>query len=95
MDDKEKNEAFFDDDDMMKVIIDVPKSAFHITLDVKCCIDDKVVDVQGIFDNEAIREVRNMYLELDPDDDAFGVYRLTEKGREMFEELEAMEYGEI
>ena len=82
---KEKGELF-NHDELMKIIIDVPKKTFNLTLNVDCYVDGGVVGAKGVYDTEAIREARNMYLELDPDDDAFSYYVLTDKGKEMLGE---------
>ena len=75
-----------DDDDTMNCVISVPKGCTK--LKIKATFYDGYTrhKARAVMDDDAIDEARRMYLELDPDDDAFAVYMLTEKGRAILEE---------
>ena len=71
-----------EDYEMMKIIVGIPKEACELTLNVKCIDDNKIMNLSAIYNSEAIREARNDYLELDPDDCAFGIWKLTDEYQE-------------
>lgn len=73
---KKKEVAY---DDLEHVVIYVPKNAKKLKIEAKLQ-NGHVAEMK--LDREGINEAREMYLELDPYDDAFMVYTLTDKGRE-------------
>lgn len=66
------------DDEMMFIIINVPKKTVKLEVLAKTYDDDDIVKFLSTYDLEDIREGRNMYLSLDPSDDAFTRYKLTD-----------------
>lgn len=77
-----EKERLLDDENFMYVIVSFPKNAVNITFDCDVYNDGEITKLGGEYDTEAIREARNMYLELDPDDCAFDVWRLSDKALE-------------
>ena len=75
-----------DDDDTMNCVISVPKGCTK--LKIKATFYDGYTShkAEMVLDEDQIDEARNMYLELDPDDSAFMVWRLTEEGRDLLDE---------
>lgn len=70
-------------DDLMYIIIPVPKDAEK--LKVKAKLPKKKKGVTKL-SREGIAAARDMYLELDPDDDAFVYYALTDRGKEFLKQ---------
>jgi hypothetical protein len=76
-----EKEKLLDDENFVKIIIDIPKNcvAFHSICEVYN--DGEVVKLRGYYGPDDIRKCRNDYLELDPDDDYFGRWVLTDEAK--------------
>ena len=76
-----------EDDEVEKIVIDVPVNAKKIKIKVELA-DGQIANSK--MNREMINQCREMYLELDPYDNAFDIYALTEKGEEYLKRLEAI-----
>ena len=63
----------FGDPETQVVFINIPINSAELNLTAHSVKDGKIVTYSGYYDNEAIRDARDKYLELDPDDCAFDV----------------------
>lgn len=73
--------------DLIKVILDIPKDTVKITLTATVLSGDEFVTAQSVLTPSELMQMRQDYLYLDPTDDAFAVYALTENGLKYAEGL--------
>lgn len=85
------NEKDMYNGEQIAIIQWIPKDAFKIKCEVDFLNNGEVTKAYMEMTPEMIRNARNDYLLLDPDDDAFVTYKLTEKGRRYAEELEKLQ----
>lgn len=88
MQEEKKNRIDYDGDQEM-IIISIPKNTVGITLLAKV-LDEETYETYNTECNMSfgeVKECRNDYLLLDPTDDAFARYVLTDKGVAMLEEM--------
>lgn len=71
------------DDDLMYVVLAVPKEAVKIKMKCKLMDGRKTLAKFGV---DRILESRKMYIKLDPYGDAFDTYTLTDLGREQIKD---------
>ena len=81
----------FYEGDQKAIIVWIPKNACALEVTAKIIEDDKIQDMTMNMDADGIFQARQDYLLLDPYDDAFDTYRLTEKGKELMEYLENLD----
>lgn len=76
-------------DALINVIMKIPRSAVQLKMEVSILVDGEVEKAHTTFDNEAIREMRQAFLDNVEEGDEFDkVYCLTEKGKKYLDGLE-------
>ena len=71
------------------VVLSIPKCTSWLKIIGKMIDKNgEVIEYNGVFDLPTLKEMREDYLLLDPDDCAFDTYALTEEGKKYLEELE-------
>ena len=76
-------------DALINVIMQIPRGAVQLKMEVSMLDGDNVITAITTFDNEAIREMRQAFLDNVEDGDEYDkVYCLTEKGKRYLEGLE-------
>lgn len=73
--------------DEMCVILSIPKTSCHIHLETDIYENGGILHAVRDIELDQIRQLRNDYLLIDPDDDAFDTYQLTDLGLKYIEEL--------
>lgn len=69
-------------DALINVIMKIPRGAVQLKMEVSMLEDGKVKTARTTFDNEAIREMRQAFLDNVEDGDEYDkVYRLTDKAK--------------
>ena len=71
----------------MPIIIFVPCDAKKLKMTAKV----KGEELRMVMDKDAIKEARNDYLELDPEEELYATYVITDEGREYVESLSKTE----
>lgn len=76
-------------DALINVIMKIPRGAVQLKMEVSMLEDGKVKTARTTFDNEAIREMRQAFLDNVEDGDEYDkVYCLTEEGKRYLDGLE-------
>jgi hypothetical protein len=76
-------------DALINVIMKIPRSAVQLKMEVSILEDGKVKKAITTFDNEAIREMRQAFLDNVEEGDEFDMmYCLTEEGKKYLDGLE-------
>ena len=78
---------YLEDDEKEYIVIDVPKNTKKMK--IKATLNDGRQALTKVKRKE-IKRYREMYLELDPYDNAFDTYVFTEEGEEYLKRLEAI-----
>ena len=69
-------------DALMHIIMEIPRSAVQLKMEVSMLEDGKVKTAETTFDNESVREMRQAFLDNVEDGDEFDkVYVLTDKAK--------------
>lgn len=86
---EEKRKKTEYDGECEMIVMSIPKNTVGITLLAKVLDEDtyETYDTECRMSFEEVKECRNDYLLLDPTDDAFARYVLTEKGLKVLEEM--------
>ena len=75
--------------DEMNVILQIPENAVSVTITATIMIDDKPMKAKKKLDAEAIRTVRQEFLEnVEFGDDYNAMFVLSDKGRELADAIE-------